>query len=154
MVDERTLSLILLWSGSYIFLEQANNWLLPKNYQTIIVVNWKENFMRVCPSLILSLASFSVSICCVIGASPSILASVFVLLSPFVGADAAVFGSSGFDAAPADHPLVSGNGELLILLFCVSYWLKNCFGYGSIYSDVYVLEVTNCMCVVVSPRKG
>jgi hypothetical protein len=54
--------------------------------------------MRVCPSLILSLASFSVSICCVIGASPSILASVFVLLSPFVGADAAIFGSSGFDA--------------------------------------------------------
>lgn len=50
-----------------------------------------------------------------------ILASAFVLLSPFVGADAAIFGSSGFDAAPADHPLVSGNGELLILLFCVSY---------------------------------
>ncbi|ONM27207.1 hypothetical protein ZEAMMB73_Zm00001d007605 [Zea mays] len=31
------------------------------------------------------------------------------LTRPFVGADAAVFGSSGFDAAPADHPLVSGN---------------------------------------------
>ncbi|AQK60913.1 putative ATP synthase 24 kDa subunit mitochondrial [Zea mays] len=34
------------------------------------------------------------------------------------------------DAAPADRPPVSGDGKLLTLLFCVSYWLKNCFGHG------------------------
>lgn len=36
------------------------------------------------------------------------------------------------DAAPADRPPVGGDGKLLTLLFCVSYWLKNCFGHVSI----------------------
>jgi len=47
-----------------------------------------------CPSLIFSVGPFSVSICSVIGASPSILAPVFVLLSSFVDVVAAIFGGS------------------------------------------------------------
>ena len=43
---------------------------------------------------IFSFGSFSVSICSVIGASPSILAPVFVLLGSFVDVVAAIFGGS------------------------------------------------------------
>ena len=49
-----------------------------------------------CPSLIFSVGPFSVSICSVIGASPSILAPMFVLLSLFGNAAGAIFGSCGF----------------------------------------------------------
>jgi len=86
--------------------------------------------VRMYPSLIFSFGSFSVSICSVIGASPSILAPVFAysvhlsMLLQLYSVQAA-FGNGGAtqvrsfakDAAPADRPPVSGDGKLLILYF-------------------------------------
>jgi hypothetical protein len=48
------------------------------------------------------------------------------------------------DAAPADRPPVSGDGKLLTLLFCVSYWLKNCFGHVCI-TIMYMCLNSNCL---------
>ena len=68
--------------------------------QLIIVVHFELStkkgvyLARMCPSLIFSVGPFSVSICSVIGASPSILAPVFVLLGSFVDVVAAIFGGS------------------------------------------------------------
>ena len=72
--------------------------------QLIIVVRYEiismrlkgDYFSSMCPSLIFSVGAFSVSICSVIGVSPSILAPVLALLSSFVDAAAAIFSSSGF----------------------------------------------------------
>jgi hypothetical protein len=102
------------------------------------------------PSLIFSFGSFSVSICSVIGASPSILAPVFAysvhlsMLLQLYSVQAA-FGNGGATqvrsfAAPADRPPVSGDGKFLILLFFGILLVENLLWSWIYYSYVYVLE--------------